>query len=249
MAKMILNLAVEFDADFTNAVRLARAFKQALTTALSTPGFRADYGPVALGPLRPAGTARADEESSDDSACDVCDDKGWDHYESSYGPEIECCDSCGKYPDDDAAIAAHRKECGCDWPERAPRPGEEGFDEPAEDEAPVEVCARCAVPIVFRYTTPVPSDDRGFCSWVCAKAAAGERGKEGEPGELGAPADQPAAPAAAALAGVVDRIRAILWHDGPDTEWSADTPAEIADVLEGVGLGPDRTVEPGTPIG
>lgn len=56
-----------------------------------------------------------------ESPCPDCQGRGWDHFESSYGEEIERCDTCQALPDDDAAVEAHRRTCGCDWPERAPR--------------------------------------------------------------------------------------------------------------------------------
>jgi hypothetical protein len=34
-------------------------------------------------------------------------------------------------------------------------------------------------------------------------------------------------------------IRDILWRDGSGTEWSADTLAEVADILTDAGYGPE----------
>lgn len=45
--------------------------------------------------------------------------KGWLHMNEP--EEIQRCDECKRFPDDDQARAAHRVECGCDWPEVAPR--------------------------------------------------------------------------------------------------------------------------------
>lgn len=42
---------------------------------------------------------------------------GWAHWHEPH--EIEKCDECGWYDDDDQAVFAHRVECGCDWPERS----------------------------------------------------------------------------------------------------------------------------------
>lgn len=48
--------------------------------------------------------------------------EGWLHARSDFGDEIERCDDCNRFEDDDAAILAHRVECGCDHPEQARRP-------------------------------------------------------------------------------------------------------------------------------
>lgn len=50
-----------------------------------------------------------------DEPCPDCAGKGWDHFESSRGNEIQRCDYCKRYEDDDAARKAHAAECGCDW--------------------------------------------------------------------------------------------------------------------------------------
>lgn len=48
-----------------------------------------------------------------DTNCDC--GPGWVHMNEPY--EIEKCDTCGKYKSDEEAVAAHKKECGCQWPE------------------------------------------------------------------------------------------------------------------------------------
>jgi hypothetical protein len=40
---------------------------------------------------------------------------GWIHSDSPF--EVERCDACDRFKTDDQAIEAHRKECGCPWPE------------------------------------------------------------------------------------------------------------------------------------
>lgn len=40
---------------------------------------------------------------------------GWIHMDEPY--EIQKCDTCEKYKSDEEAVEAHRKECGCTWPE------------------------------------------------------------------------------------------------------------------------------------
>jgi hypothetical protein len=42
----------------------------------------------------------------------------------------------------------------------------------------------------------------------------------------------------AQLAEVIAAIQRILWRDGPDTEWTPETPSEIATVLQHADLAP-----------
>ena len=44
---------------------------------------------------------------------------GWGHFDNPEGRDIQRCDECARFRWDEGAIRAHRKECGCDWPERA----------------------------------------------------------------------------------------------------------------------------------
>jgi len=52
-------------------------------------------------------------------------------------------------------------------------------------------------------------------------------------------------PSCALLRGAVSEIRDVLWSDGPDTVWSPDTLAYIAEVLYVSGLGPQTIRVPG----
>lgn len=48
--------------------------------------------------------------------CAECDWRGWIHMKEPF--EIQGCDTCrGPSREDSDAVEAHRKDCGCDWPE------------------------------------------------------------------------------------------------------------------------------------
>lgn len=96
----------------------------------------------------PLGTVRGD-------ACDACEGAGWGHFESSsYGREVERCDSCAgrgsPCPTDEDAVIRHRIECGCDWPESG-EGREHGLDTSVMPE-PVtyptdKTCPACSAPM------------------------------------------------------------------------------------------------------
>lgn len=46
---------------------------------------------------------------------------GWGHFESSRGDEVEACDECRIFPNDDAARRAHDTVCACAINERTRR--------------------------------------------------------------------------------------------------------------------------------
>lgn len=48
-------------------------------------------------------------------ACEDPKCPGWGHFESGRGEEIERCDICKRFPDDDIAAIAHAVDCGCAW--------------------------------------------------------------------------------------------------------------------------------------
>ena len=54
---------------------------------------------------------------SDEKKWEPCSEgcKGWLHFDDPL--EIERCDECGRFKTDEEAVAAHRVECGCPWPE------------------------------------------------------------------------------------------------------------------------------------
>jgi hypothetical protein len=40
---------------------------------------------------------------------------GWAHMESGHGDEIQRCDTCKRFPNDDVAALCHAIDCGCSW--------------------------------------------------------------------------------------------------------------------------------------